>query len=76
MKKILGNPIIVFFFLVVFAPIGIFLMFTFTEWSNGMKLALATIFGIGFVVAVVQTVNESAALEAQKNLMYMKNIRA
>ena len=76
MKKILGNPIIVFFFLVVFAPIGIFLMFTFTEWSNGMKLALATIFGIGFVVAVVQTVNESAALEAQQNLMYMKNIRA
>ena len=76
MKKILGNPIIVFFFLVVFAPIGIFLMFTFTEWSNGMKLALATIFGIGFVVAVVQTVNESAELEAQQNLMYMKNIRA
>ena len=76
MKKILGNPLIVFFFLVVFAPIGIFLMFTFTEWSNGMKLALATIFGIGFVVAVVQTVNESAALEAQQNLMYMKNIRA
>lgn len=76
MKKILGNPIIVFFFLVVFAPIGIFLMITFTDWSNGMKLALATIFGIGFVVAVVMTVNESAAYEAQQTMHYIKNIRA
>ena len=76
MKKILGNPIIVFFFLIVFAPIGIFLMLTFTDWSNGMKMALATIFGIGFVVAVVMTVNESAALEAQQNLMYIKNVNA
>jgi len=76
MKKVLGNSIVVFFFLIVFAPIGIFLMFTFTDWSNGMKLALATIFGIGFVAAVVMTVNESAALEAQQNLMYIKNVNA
>ena len=76
MKNVLGNPIIVFFFLVVFAPVGIFLMFTFTDWSNGMKLALATIFGIGFVAAVVMTVNESAALEAQQTMYYIKNVNA
>ncbi len=76
MKRILGNPIIVFLFLVVFSPIGIFLMFTFTDWSNGMKLALATIFGIAFVVAVVMTVNESAALEAQQMMAYIKNVNA
>ena len=76
MKNVLGNPIIVFFFLVVFPPVGIFLMFTFTDWSNGMKLALATIFGIGFVAAVVMTVNESAALEAQQTMYYIKNVNA
>ena len=76
MKKILGNPVVVFFFLVVFAPVGIFLMITFTDWSNSMKLALTTIFGIGFVVAIVMTVNESAALEAKQTLQYIKNIRA
>ncbi|MBR5479226.1 MAG: hypothetical protein IKU84_03525 [Clostridia bacterium] len=51
MKKILGNPIIVFFFLIVFAPIGILLMCTCTDWSRSMKAALAIIFGVGFMVS-------------------------
>ena len=72
MKRVLGNPIVVFFFLIVFAPIGIFLMFTFTDWSNGLKFALATIFGISFIVAVVTTVQEIAALEAQLTMAKIK----
>ena len=51
MKKIFGNPIFVFFFLIVFAPVGVLLMFTCTEWSKSLKLALAIIFGVGFLVS-------------------------
>lgn len=76
MKRILGNPIVVFFFLIVFTPIGIFLLFTFTDWSNSVKLALGTLFAISFVIAIVMTINESAALEAQQTMAYIKNVNA
>ena len=74
MKSILGNPIVVFFFLVVFSPLGIFLMFTFTDWPNSIKLTLALAFGVAFIIGIVMTLNESAALEAQMTLSKIKEV--
>ncbi len=68
MKKILGNPIIVVLSLIVFPPLGIFLMHYFTDWPNGWKMALSVIFAAIFIIAIVQAINEEAAYLAKQNM--------
>lgn len=67
-RSFFGNPVVVFLFLMVFPPLGIFFMFHFTEWSMGWKMALSVIFGAIFVIAVVKTIQEDAMRAAQETM--------
>lgn len=60
MKNFLGNPIIVFLLLIVFPPLGIFLMFQFTNWKMGWKMFFAVICSIIFIVAIIVSINQEA----------------
>ncbi|MEG2377822.1 MAG: hypothetical protein RSC43_05640 [Clostridia bacterium] len=74
MKRFLGNPIIVFIFLISLPPLGIFLMFQFTEWQTGIKMALAVIFSIIWIVAIITTINEVARESAMQNMRLVLNL--
>lgn len=74
MKKVFGNPIVVGLCLMVFPPLGIFFMFYFTEWTNGLKMALAVIFTGIFIFAIIQSMQQSAAEFAEQNLQVISQI--
>ena len=69
MKKILGNPILVVLGLIVFPPLGVFMMFYFTEWANGIKIFLAVVSCTIFIVAVVTAMQQEAQELAQQAVM-------
>lgn len=69
MRAFFGNPIVVFLFLIVFPPLGIFFMFHFTDWSLGWKMALSVVFGIIFIVAIIWSIQQEAAMIAQENML-------
>ncbi len=61
MKQFFGSLISVFF-LFVFPPLGIFLMFRLTNWPLGVKKSVAVIWGIIWVVAIWQAVQETMSI--------------
>lgn len=65
MKDFLGNPILVFLLLIVFPPLGIFLMFQFTDWAMGWKMFFAVICSIVFIVAIIVSINQEARSMAE-----------
>ncbi len=64
MKQFFLNVLTVFF-LMVFPPIGILLMFKCTTWSDGVKKSIAVIWSIIWVAAIWMSVQETAALMQQ-----------
>lgn len=69
MRAFFGNPVVVFLFLMVFPPLGIFFMFHFTEWSMGWKMALSVVFGAVFIIAIIWSMQQEAALLAEQNML-------
>ncbi len=61
LKNFLLN-VITIFFIATIPPIGIFLMFKFLNWNEGVKKCVAVIWGITWLVAIYMTVQETAQL--------------
>ena len=51
--------------LMIFPPLGIFVMFKFTNWNDNWKKAIAVISLIIWIAAIVTTMNEEVILDAQ-----------
>lgn len=77
MKNIFKQTWFIVILLMVFPPLGIVLMFHFTQWRTNVKMVLAIIFGLIWIVAIVISVNQEAQLAAQ-NLCarWLEGIRA
>ncbi|MBQ3054501.1 MAG: hypothetical protein IJC88_00165 [Oscillospiraceae bacterium] len=52
-------------FLFTFPPLGIFFMFKFLNWSDGVKKSVAVIWSVIWVMAIYMTVQETAQLAQQ-----------
>ena len=61
MKKFLFN-ILTVFFLMTIPPIGIFFMFRFTSWHDGVKKSVAVIWSIIWVFAIYISTKEMMML--------------
>lgn len=61
MKQFLFSVISVFF-LMVFPPLGIFLMFRLTNWHEGIKKSIAVIWSVIWVIAIWQAVQETMSI--------------
>ncbi len=56
------RPGVIFLCLLLFAPLGIFLMWRYIpQWKTGMKVALSILFGLVFVFALVPKAGDNAA---------------
>ena len=51
--------------LMIFPPLGVFVMFKFTDWNNNWKKAIAVIAIVIWVVAIITTMNEEVQLATQ-----------
>lgn len=51
--------------LMIFPPLGIFVMFKFTDWNNNWKKAIAVIAIVIWIAAIITTMNEEVQLAAQ-----------
>ncbi len=65
MKKILSNPLLIILLLLVFPPVGIFVMFKWGTWDTNWKTGLAIVFSIIWIVSIVMSINQEAQLAAQ-----------
>lgn len=61
MKQFLFSVISIFF-LFVFPPLGIFLMFRLTNWPVGMKKSVAVIWSVIWLIAIWQAMQETMLL--------------
>lgn len=64
MKQFLLTALTVFF-LMIFPPIGIVLMFKCTTWSDGVKKSVAVIWSLIWIAAIWMSVQETMALAQQ-----------
>lgn len=56
------RPGVIFLCLLLFAPLGIFLMWRYMpQWKTGMKVALSILFGLVFALALVPKAEDNAA---------------
>lgn len=65
MKKILSNPLLIILLLVVFAPVGIFVMYKWGTWDTNWKTGLAIVFSIIWIASIVMSISQEAQLAAQ-----------
>lgn len=51
--------------LMIFPPLGVFVMFKFTDWNNNWKKAIAVIAIVIWIAAIITTMNEEVQLATQ-----------
>lgn len=56
--------------LIIFFPIGIFLMWKYSDWKKAIKIAVTTFFGFSIVAAAMAPTPESVTLSADTSKVY------
>jgi len=64
MKTFFSNPVLIIALLIAFPPLGIFIMYRFSEWDSNWKLGLSVVFMIIWIASIFMSINQEAQLAA------------